>query len=183
MLAQMNDNIQISSATLDDGSAIAQIYSAYVLESSATFETVPPDDSTMIERMRQVLDNGYPWLVAREEDGTVTGFAYANRFQPRNGFRYAIETSIYVRHGSKRKGVGTALMTGLIAACEARGYRQAFAVIAGTEPASVVLHARAGYRPCGTLENVGRKHGKWIDVFYMQRALGDGGDSPPPDEP
>ena len=61
--------------------------------------------------------------------------------------------------------------------------RQAIAVIAGTEPASVVLHARAGFRPCGTLKNVGRKHEQWIDVFFMQRSLGEGGDTAPPEEP
>jgi phosphinothricin acetyltransferase len=82
-----------------------------------------------------------------------------------------------------RQGIGGALMTELIEQCEALGYRQAIAVIAGTEPSSIVLHARMGYRPCGTMENVGRKHGKWIDVFFMQRALGDGETVSPPVEP
>lgn len=179
----MTENVPISPAVLPDAGQIAEIYAHYVVHSTATFETESPDADEMRERMGKVLDGGYPWLVARDEDGSVMGFAYASRFHPREGYRYSCETSIYVHPGRKRKGVGTALINALVAACEACGYRQAFAVIAGTEPASVVLHARAGYRPCGTLENAGRKHGKWIDVFFMQRSLGQGADSSPEQEP
>lgn len=173
----------ITPASLGDSEQIAEIYGRYVVESTATFESVAPDSDEMAKRIRKVLDGGYPWLVARDDDGLIKGFAYASRFHPREGYRYTCETSIYVRQDCMRQGVGGALMTALIEECEARGYRQALAVIAGTEPASIVLHARMGYRPCGTMENVGRKHGKWIDVFFMQRALGDGETAPPDQEP
>lgn len=179
----MTDDVPIRPAQLQDAAAIAEIYAHYVLESTATFETEPPDEAEMTSRMEKVFEGGYPWLVALAEDGSVGGYAYASRFHPREGYLYSCETSIYVRPDSKRRGVGTALIGALVRECEDRGYRQAFAVIAGTEPASVVLHARAGYRPCGTLENAGRKHGKWIDVFFMQRNLGDGANTPPKDEP
>jgi phosphinothricin acetyltransferase len=84
-----------------------------------------------------------------------------------------------VRHDTLGRGIGTMLINALIAACEARGYRQAFAMIAGTEPASVVLHARAGYLPCGTLVGAGWKQGKWNDVFIMQRKLNAGNETLP----
>jgi len=175
--------IPITPANLDDAPAIAAIYGHYVKEGTATFETEPPSVEEMAGRMRKALAGGYPWLVARDEAGEVLGYAYASRFHPREGYRYVCEVSIYVRHDSLSRGLGTALIGELIAQCEARGFRQAIAVIAGTEPASVVLHARAGFRPSGTLKDAGRKHGKWIDVFFMQRELGEGGDTPPPEEP
>ncbi|MCX7864325.1 MAG: GNAT family N-acetyltransferase [Novosphingobium sp.] len=179
----MTADRQVGPATLDDAPAIAAIYAHYVKHGTATFETDPPSVDEMEERMRRVLEGGYPWLVVREASGEVLGYAYASRFHPREGYRYSCEVSIYVRHDSLGRGLGTALLTALIAECEARGFRQALAVIAGTEPASVVLHARNGFRPCGTLQQVGRKHGQWIDVFFMQRSLGEGGDTPPPEEP
>ncbi|HKX79808.1 MAG TPA: GNAT family N-acetyltransferase [Novosphingobium sp.] len=174
--------ILITPATANDAVAIAAIYAHYVEHSTATFETDPPGAAEMAARIRKVLDAGCPWLVSRGEAGEVTGYAYAFQYHPREGYRFSCETSIYVRNDSKRRGVGSALIEALVARCEAIGFRQAFAVIAGTEPASVVLHARAGFRPCGTLEAAGRKHGKWIDVFHMQRKLGAGQDEPPPDE-
>ena len=174
-------SIPIAAATPADAEAIATIYAHYVEHSTATFETEPPDAAEMAARIRKVQDAGCPWLVASRADGEVAGYAYAFRYHPREGYRYSCETSIYVRHDSKRQGVGTALIEALIERCEAIGFRQAFAVIAGTEPASVVLHARAGFRPCGTLEAAGWKHGKWIDVFHMQRKLGAGQDRPPPE--
>lgn len=179
----MTDPIAIHPATLDDAEAIADIYGHYVNHSTATFETDAPDAARVAARMQAVTDDGYPWLVARDGQGGVAGFAFANRLMPRKGYRYSCETTIYVRSGAVGRGVGNALLGALLADCALRGFRQAFAVIAGTEEASVVLHARHGYRPCGTLEKAARKHGQWIDIFYMQRSLGDGGNAPPPDEP
>ncbi len=179
----MTESVPIRAATIADAQFIADIYAHYVLEGTATFETEPPDAQEIAARMEKVFEGGYPWLVASGEDGSILGYASASRFHPREGYRLTCEASIYVRTDAMRRGIGTALIEALVAACETMGMRQAIAVIAGTEPASVVLHARAGYRPGGTLENVGRKHGKWIDVFFMQRQLGEGADTPPADEP
>lgn len=175
----MTDELTVSDATEEDATAVAEIYSHYVLESSASFETVPPDAVHMRERMSRVLGQGYPWLVARDGEARVVGYAFAHRFGSLEGYAYSCETHIYVAPGSLGGGVGTALINALVATCEARGYRQAFALIAGTEPAAVVLHARAGYLPCGTLASAGWKRGQWVDVFVMQRKLGSGNETLP----
>lgn len=175
----MNEGIILCQASAGDARAVAGIYAHYVLESTASFETEPPDEQEMARRIAETLDAGYPWLLANDPDGKVLGFAWAQRYGPRNAYAYSCETSIYVRQDSMGKGVGTTLLNGLVEECTARGLRQAFAVIAGTEPASVVLHARAGFLPVGTLTGAGWKHGKWIDVFIMQRKLGDGDESLP----
>jgi phosphinothricin acetyltransferase len=121
--------------------------------------------------------------VARGEGGDLLGFAYAAQYNPRAGYRYACEDSIYVRHDALGQGIGTALLAALIAECEAWGFRQMIAGIAGSEPTSVALHARAGFVQVARLRSVGRKHGQWLDVIYMQRALGDGDAAPPLEEP
>jgi len=178
----MTDAIPIESASIEDAASIADIYDHYVVNGTASFEMEPPGAAEMAQRIEKVLSGGYPWLVARGQGGLVLGYAYASQFGSRAAYRFSCETSIYVRSDALGKGIGTRLLGALLDQCEAIGLRQAFAIIAGTEPASVVLHARHGYRPCGTLENAGRKHGQWIDVFYMQRALGEGASKPPPDE-
>lgn len=175
----MTDVLTVCDANQGDAAAIAEIYAPYVLESSASFETEPPSAATMADRLAKVIADGYPWLVVRDGSDRVLGFAYAHRFGPRAGYAYSCETHIFVHSEALGRGIGTMLIHALLAACESRGYRQAFALIAGTEPASVVLHARAGYLPCGTLTGAGWKHGQWTDVFMMQRKLGAGNETLP----
>jgi phosphinothricin acetyltransferase len=175
----MTNELTVCDASEHDAAAIAEIYAHYVLDSSASFETEPPSEAVMADRIAKILGEGYPWLVVRDPEGRAVGFAYAQKFGPRAGYAYSCETHIFVRNDTLGRGVGTALINALIAACEARGYRQAFALIAGTEPASVVLHARAGYLPCGTLVGAGWKQGQWNDVFMMQRKLGEGNETLP----
>ena len=49
----------------------------------------------------------------------------------------------------------------------------------GKNTASISLHASAGFRAAGTLQSVGFKHGRWLDVVVMQRPLGSANSSAP----
>lgn len=180
---QMHSGFTIVPATPGDAAAVAAIYAHHVLHGTASWEVVPPPAEEIAERMAKVQDNGWPWLVARDADGDIVGYAYAAQYNPRAGYRYACENSIYIRHDRLGRGIGTALLTALLEACETCGFRQVVAGIAGTEAASVALHARAGFVEMGRLKSVGRKHGQWLDVLYMQRALGPGDSLPPSREP
>jgi phosphinothricin acetyltransferase len=178
----MPPTIAITPAAPEEAPAIAAIYAHHVLHGLATFETVPPDAAEMAARMGKIDEAGAPWLSARAE-GELVGYAYAGPFRPRAAYRFSCENSIYVRHDQLGMGIGTALMNALLPACAAAGFRQVIAAIAGTEPASLALHCRAGFTQVGQLASVGRKHGRWIDVVYMQRALGDGDSTSPAQEP
>ncbi|WP_159983356.1 MULTISPECIES: GNAT family N-acetyltransferase [unclassified Novosphingobium] len=178
----MTGELTICDASLDDAAAIAEIYAHYVLESTATFETVPPDEAESRRRIQEHVEGGYPFLVTRDDAGRVLGFGFAHRYGPRAGYLFSVETSLFVRRDSIGRGIGSALLAAVLEECEKRGFRQAFAVIAASEPTSVVLHARAGFFPVGTLAAAGWKHGQWLDVFLMQRKLGEGGDTVPESE-
>ena len=175
--------IVIAPATLADTSQIAAIYAHHVLHGTASWEITPPDAAEMAARMGKVLGEGWPWLVAHGGDRELLGYAYAAQYNPRSGYRFACEDSIYLRHDVLGRGIGTALLAALIEACEALGFRQMIAGIAGSQPASVALHARAGFAEVARLHSVGRKHGQWLDVIYMQRSLGLGDTVPPEQEP
>ena len=173
----------IVGATPSDAPEIAAIYAHHVIHGTASWEIEPPRPEEMSARVAKVLEAGWPWLVARDADGAMLGYAYAAQYNPRSGYRYACEDSIYLRHDALGRGIGTLLLARLIEASAAWGFRQMIAGIAGSEPASVALHARAGFVEVARLRSVGRKHGQWLDVIYMQRALGPGDSAPPPEEP
>jgi L-amino acid N-acyltransferase YncA len=165
-----------------DATAIAAIYDHYVTRSTATMELKAPDSVEIAKRWRDTLDKGLPHLVA-DADGEVLGFAYAMLYRPRAGYRFTLEDTVYVKHDSIRKGIGRALLTALIAACETAGARQLVAVIGDdTNRATVGLHAALGFQIAGRLASVGFKFGNWTDQVLMQRALGPGGTRRPSDD-
>ena len=165
-----------------DVPAISDLYATEVREHVNTYEYDVPDEAEIAQRMRAVLDGGYPYLVA-ELDGQFAGYAYASGYRARVGYRKTVENSVYVLPGLKGRGIGAALMQALIDACEARGYRQMIAVIGEpTNTASIKLHEKFGFTLVGIFRGIAWKHGRWLDTVQMQRTLGAGTDAPPLDE-
>jgi phosphinothricin acetyltransferase len=161
-----------------DTNAVADIYAHHVLHGCASYETVPPTVAEMESRLQAVTTAGWPALVAVREGGVV-GYAYAAQFRPRPAYAYACEDSIYVAPGHLGRGIGRSLLSALLDAAEAAGFRQMVAVVGGAEPASVALHQALGFEEVGRLPGLGWKHGRWLDSVYLQRALGPGTATPP----
>ena len=84
-----------------------------------------------------------------------------------------MENAIYVRDDVRGQGVGKALVERLIEIATAQGFRQMVAVIGDSENVgSIGVHASLGFSRVGILRATGVKFGRWLDVVYMQRALG-----------
>ncbi|PKB19158.1 phosphinothricin acetyltransferase [Novosphingobium kunmingense] len=175
--------MRIEPASDDDVPEMAAIYGHHVLHGTASYETVPPTTAEMAARLASARRAGWPWLVARDGEGALVGYAYVNQFRDRAAYRYACENSIYIRHDRRGEGIGTALLRALMDAATAFGFRQMFAVIGGAEPGSVALHAACGFVHAGRMHAIGRKHGRWLDTVYMQAGLGEGSSTAPPQEP
>ena len=107
-------------------------YAHDVLHGTGTFEIVPPSVEEMAERVATVTSAGLPYLVA-VLGGEVAGFAYAGPYRPRPAYRFTVEDSIYLRPEAAGQGIGTRLLTRLVAECEARGMRQMIAVIGDSD--------------------------------------------------
>lgn len=168
----------IRDAIAADAAAIASIYGHHVLTGTATFETVPPTPAEMAVRIARVQDAGWPWLIAEGNgDGPdmLLGYAYCSQFRDRPAYAYTCESSVYLRDDRRGRGIGRALMGELIDRAEAAGCRQMIAVIGDSgNAASIGLHSARGFTRAGVIRDVGSKFGRWLDVVYMQRAIGDG---------
>ena len=172
----------IRAAEARDADALAAIYEPAVLHGFGTFETVPPDPAWWDTRRRDIQGCGLPFLVA-EDGGKVLGFASAGPFRPRPGYRFTAEDSVYVAPETQGKGVGRAVLAAVVAACEAAGVRQLVAVIGDSQNlASINLHRSLGFEHSGVGRSFGFKHGRWVDIVWMQKSL-NGGDTRAPDGP
>jgi phosphinothricin acetyltransferase len=159
--------------------AITAIYAHAVIHGTASFELDPPDEAEIARRRNAILEGAYPYLVA-ENGGEVLGYAYAGPYRTRPAYRSTVEDSIYVAPSAQGQGVGSALLTALIEACEALDFRLMVAVIGDEEShGSISLHRSLGFEPAGILKGIGYKHGRWLSTVLMQRPLGRGMSEPP----
>jgi phosphinothricin acetyltransferase len=164
-----------------DVAAIAEIYGYHVLNGLASFELLAPSADEIAKRRADVIGKSFPYLVA-ELDGKVVGYAYASLYRTRPAYRHTLENSVYVHKDYNRRGIGKLLIEALIEACEKTGCRQMVAVIGDSANlSSIQLHASCGFEQVGVMKAVGFKFGRWVDSVYMQRAIGEGESTLPPE--
>jgi len=175
-----SEEIILRDVTDADLPAIHEIYAYQVLHGVSSWEEEPPDVAEIERRRDAVLAAGYPYRVAIQND-KLLGYAYASAYRPRPAYRYTVENSIYIAEDTQRSGVGRILLTDLIDACAAKGYRQMMAIIGDSDNArSIDFHLKMGFKRVGEIKAIGYKFDQWLDSVVLQLALGDG-DSTPPD--
>jgi len=159
-------------ATTADADACARIYAPYVLETTISFEEVPPDAAEMARRM----DAAHVWLVA-EDAGSVVGYAYASPHHERAAYRWAADVAVYLDRAWRGRGVGRALYTELLGRLRAARIRTVCAGVTLPNPASEALHRSVGFVPVGTYHRIGWEAGAWHDVAWYELHLP--GEDPP----
>ena len=162
-----------------DAAACAAIYAPYVTGTAISFELEAPGEEEMRRRIEMARAT-HAWLVL-EDGGAVVGYAYGAQLHARPAYRWSCEVSVYVELGRRRTGAGRALYEGLFERLAARGFRSVIAGMTLPNEPSAGLHRALGFEPVGTYRNIGYKLGRWHDVAYFQRELGDPGS--PPAEP
>jgi len=153
-----------------DAPAIAAIYNHYILTTTISFEETPIDGAEIAQRMANVFAAGLPYVVA-EEDGTLSGYAYATAWRARPAYRTSVETTVYLRTGTHARGVGTLLYRALLDQLRRDGYHMAIGGIAQPNAASVRLHEKLGFEKVAHFSEVGCKFGRWVDVGYWELKL------------
>ena len=157
---------EIRSATPADAAAIAALYNWYIANTVITFEVDPVPAAEMARRIESVLE-AHDWLVL-ERGGELLGYAYTGRYHARAAYRFAGESTIYLRHGVGGQGLGTTLYGELLRRTFARGLRTVIGGIALPNEASVRLHEKLGFVKVSHLARIGYKFERWIDVGHWQ---------------
>ena len=159
----------------EDAEAIRAIYNHEVASGTNTFDLVTRslrDQETWIERHR----GAHPAIVAVEHDAEggaedVLGFAVVSPFRDRAAYATTVEDSVYVHTDRRGAGVGRMLLDELLHLAAGHGFHTVIARISSENEASVRLHRACGFEVVGVEREVGRKHGRWLDVVELQKML------------
>ena len=168
----------IRDANLEDAKDLLEIYKPYVLNTAITFEYDVPTLEEFSERIRKITER-YPYLVA-EIDGKIVGYAYASTFKDRAAYDWCVETSIYLAGKARGNGIGRKLYEALEAKLNEQGILNANACITYADfedkyhtNDSMYFHEKMGYKLVGRFHQCGYKFGRWYDMIWMEKMLGE----------
>lgn len=155
-------------ATAADLAGMAAIYNDAVARTVATFDLEPRPTDHHAEQVASTRPGDHVLVVAGP-DGEVLGYAVSATYRPRPAYDGTREVSVYVAAHARGQGLGRRLYTELLTRVDADGIHTCLAVIARPNPASEALHRSVGFEHVGTLREVGRKFGRWVDTAWWQR--------------
>ncbi|WP_298463363.1 GNAT family N-acetyltransferase [uncultured Mitsuokella sp.] len=181
----MGNEIEIRVATPDDAEALLAVYAPYVTDTAISFECEVPTIEEFRRRIAHTLQR-YPYLVALR-DGAIAGYAYAGPFVGRAAYDWSVETSIYVARHARRAGLGRALYTALENILREMGVLNLNACIGYPKKEdeylttnSVDYHRHLGYAWVGRFHDSGCKFGRWYDMVWMEKIIGNHPENPEP---
>ena len=160
----------IRPAAASDADAMAHIYNHYITNTIVTFEEDPIGAVDMAARLVDVTAAALPWIVL-EQEGEVWGYAYASKWKDRYGYRFSVESTVYLAPSATGKGLGKQLYGRLVSILNEGPAHVVIGGIALPNAASVALHERLGFEKVAHFKAVGFKFDRWIDVGYWQRTL------------
>ncbi|WP_053975468.1 arsinothricin resistance N-acetyltransferase ArsN1 family B [Mangrovimonas xylaniphaga] len=156
----------VRNVEMSDAEEISNIYNYYIKNTVITFEEMPLSKEVMAERIK-TNSAQYPWIVY-EENNEILGYAYATAWKSRSAYRYAVESTVYLRYDQHGKGLGTQLYKSLINQLKKQKFHAVIGGIALPNDLSIALHEKLGFKKIAQFKEVGYKFEKWIDVGYWE---------------
>ena len=162
----------IRSANIEDLSAIVAIYNYEVLHGVATFDTV----GWTVEGRREWLvshDSRRHPVVVADDHSRIVGWAALSPWSDRCAYARAAEASAYVHHEERARGIGRALLADLIGRARRIKLGVLLARVESSGSVSLDLCESLGFKRIGTMQRVGEKFGRLLDVELLDLQLDD----------
>jgi L-amino acid N-acyltransferase YncA len=162
--------IEIRKAKPEDVEGITDIYNDAILKTIATFDTEPKTVDTQ-KKLFEEHGSKYPILVA-EEAGVIVGWASLTAWSDRCAYSGTVEISLYIKEWKRGQGIGKKLGEAIMREGRDAGFHTVISRIAEGNDASIRLFESLGFEHIGVMKEVGRKFGRLIDVYLMQKIYG-----------
>lgn len=166
----ISSTVTIRMAEEMDLKAIREIYNYYVLNSTCTFDLIEQTAQARKVWWDEHCQSGLPIIVA-ETSKEVIGWGSLSYYHSRCAYKKTFEPSLYLAHHCIGKGLGKELMSGLVELAAKLGGHNLVVQICSENLASIKLVQEFGFEIVGTLQEVGRKFDRWLDVTIAQKVL------------
>lgn len=157
-------NIRI--ANLSDLPAIVDIYNQAIRSRCATGDM---DEFTVDERITWFNEHqadSYPIYVAKLEN-TVVGFGSISPYRPgRRAMDKVAEVSFFLDYNYHKRGIGSTLISHMIADCPRLGIDSLIAILLGTNDSSIALLKKLGFEEWGRMPQIIHFEDKTCDHLY-----------------
>lgn len=150
-----------------DAPSIVELYSFYVLNSTVTFDSVPPSIEKTAELIKEISES-YPFLVAIDSNYRLIGYAYAHSWKEKAAYSRTWELTIYIAENETAHGIGHELARQLISTCFRAGCHSLVACITAENIGSIRFHERLGFKKVSLFREVGFKFGRYLDVVDLE---------------
>ena len=157
-------NYKIVDATETHVPDITRIYNQYL--GSATMYLTPRKESYFIHLLEN-LDEREGLKILKADD-LLLGWSLIQKYSPKEGYRYACETSTYIDQPYLGKGHGSYLKKHIIKECSNLGYKYIVARILSDNKVSIQYNLKLGYKIVGIQKNIGMVNDQWVDVTIME---------------
>ena len=151
--------------------AVLSILNEAITTSTALYDYTPRTLEMMTGWFEAKRKGGYPVIGVEDSSGQLLGFASYGAFRAWPAYKYIVEHSVYVDSRFRGRGVGRVLLKEIIEYARSRDYHVLMGGIDTANKASIALHEKLGFTHCATIQQVGFKFGRWLDLSFYQLIL------------
>lgn len=174
----MRSEITYRLADEADATELLRIYAPYVTDTVISFEYEVPSVSEFQERIRSISAE-YPYIVCLSGD-KIVGYAYGHRYIDRAAYSWSAELTVYLDRDWHGAGIGKKLYGVLMEILKLQNVKTVYGCITSQNEKSIGFHKALGFTEVGTYHKTGYKCGMWLDVVWLEKALGEYSEEPEP---
>lgn len=168
----------IRDARMTDAERILAVYAPYVRDTAITFEYEVPSLAEFASRMERTMRR-YPYLVL-ERGAEILGYAYAGPFVGRAAYDWCCELTVYLAPDARGGGFGRRIYQALEEKLRQMGMLNLYACVAYPQTPdeyldrnSAEFHKHLGFSPVGEFRRCGYKFGRWYDMIWLEKIIGE----------
>lgn len=161
-----------------DAPEILNIYAPYVTDTVISFEYEVPSVTQFQDRIRSISAE-YPYIVCLSGD-KIVGYAYGHRYIERAAYQWNAELAVYIDKDWHGAGIGKKVYGALIEILKLQNVKTVYGCITSQNEKSIGFHKALGFTEVGTYHKTGYKCGRWLDVAWLEKTIGEYSSRPEP---